>query len=116
MRSFNPFANESYHSHDDLHLINSHAELGLKAGSSVAQQHLDTLVCEVPSLVTKDLALERLVQIAESSDSFLRMLASWEDAPSQRLSDLFVSQSGDTVDVDTELLKAIHKSAGADRM
>jgi len=122
LSSYNPYALDAYHSPEDLHIIQAHQELGLKAGSSVSQQHLDTLVCEVPSLVTKHLSLDRLVDIAHRSseralpvgtESFLNMLAAWPDASAQRLSELFATQEGDTVDVDTDLIKAIHTSVRA---
>lgn len=118
--SYNPRALEVFHAPDDLHLIGAHKKLGVVPGGSITQQHLNTLVCEVPGLVTSDLPLERLVDVAERSTerslpvktgSFLRMLAQWDDAPAQRLSKLFETQEGDQVDVDTDVLKAMHKAS-----
>ena len=120
--SFNPQALSVYHAPNDFHLLSALSRLGVEPGGRINQQILNTLVCEVPALETKNLSLPELVDVAQqstertlpvSTTSFLNMLASWPDAASQRLSELFSSQHNDTVDVDTEILKAIHSSSSS---
>jgi len=116
--SYNPQALSIYYAPNDLHLLSALKRLGVEPGGRINQQILNTLVCEVPPLDTKNLSLAALVDIADRSSertlpvktaAFLRMVADWPDAASQRLSELFSSQAGDCVDVDTEVLKTIYQ-------
>jgi len=96
--------------------------LGAPPGGAISMQLFDVVVTEVPGLITTNMSLDALVDIAEKSTekslpvntgSFLRALAAWPDAPKQRLATLFASQHGDVVDVDVATLKTIHGALSA---
>jgi len=121
--SYNPSSLLVFHAPNDVHLIGALETLGVKPSSSISQQHLNMVVCELPGLVTNHMSLGQLVDVANNSSerslpvqtaAFLRMLAQWDDAPAQRIASLFASQEGNSVDVDTDVLKAMRKSELAD--
>ena len=120
--SYNPLAEQIMHAPTDAHVIDTFSALGAPPGGAISMQLFDVVVTEVPGLITTNMSLDALVDIAEKSTekslpvntgSFLRALAAWPDAPKQRLATLFASQHGDVVDVDVATLKTIHGALSA---
>lgn len=122
IQSYNPLANEIYHSPHDEWFTSSLARLGTPLGERLSCELFEAVTTQLPALDTTRMALGELVELATKASekefrvetgAFLKMIAPWPKAASQPLATIFANQKHGAVAVSVDMLRAIYSHAAA---